>query len=155
MTRTVVIHSLDHAPAALAAATELRVKELILFSAEGAVANAGPAWFRKLAEIAQKEFPRVKVTAVLDCGDMPGYALAAFRAGCTAIRFTGHRPFKTKIRAIAKAYGASVVDRPRHMLDLMGESDPEAACRAWLTRGTPKARQTKAKSRRVTGSRKR
>jgi len=154
MTRTVVIHSLDHARAALAAAAELRTEELVLFSAEGAAANAGPAWFRDLVEIARAEHPRVKVTAVLDCGDMPGYALAALRAGCTAIRFTGKRPVKAKIRAIAKKCGAALVERRGHMLDLMGERDARAACRAWLARGTRKPGQTKAKPGGAAGSRK-
>lgn len=136
MTRTVVIHSLEHARAAMAAAAELEM-QLILFSAEGAAGNAGPAWFRNVVDIARAEYPGVEVTAVLDCGDAPGYALAALRAGCPAIHFAGSRPVKAKIRAIAKSIGAALHERRGLMLDLFGERDPESACRAWFTRGLP------------------
>lgn len=145
MTRTVVIHSLEHARAAMAAAAEFQMK-LILFSAEGAAGNAGPAWFHKLVEAARSEYPRVEVTAVLDCGDAPGYALAALRAGCRAIRFAGRRSLKAKIRTIAESNGAVLCERRGRMLDLFGERDAEAACRAWFSR-TPAARK-KPKARR-------
>lgn len=146
MTRTVVIHSLEHARAAMAVAAEVGMK-LILFSAEGAAGNAGPAWFRDVVRIARSEYPKVDVTAVLDCGDAPGYALAALRAGCRTIHFAGSRPVKAKIRAIAKGSGAALHERRGVMLDLFGERDPEAACRAWFTRGLPVSKKPKTRRR--------
>ncbi len=133
MNRTVVIHSLKHARAAMAAAAEAGAK-VTLYSAEGAAGNAGPGWFRELIEIARSEYPDVSVTAVLDCGDAPGYALAALRAGCPAIHFSGRRLVKAKIRSIAKDTGAVLHERRGAMLDLFGAPDPEAACRAWFSR---------------------
>ncbi len=146
MTRMVVIHSLEHARAAMAAAAELGTP-LILCSAEGAAGNAGPAWFQNLVEAARSEYPRVDVTAVLDCGDAPGYALAALRAGCRAIRFKGKRAVQAKIRAIAENNGAVLYERRGRMLDLFGAHDAEAACRAWLSRDLAARKKAKARRR--------
>ena len=137
MTRVIVIHSLEHARAALTAAVQLRVA-VTLWSAEGAAGNAGPLWFVELIKAAEEEFPSAKFAAVLDCGDAPGYALAALRAGCSSIRFNGKPVVAAKIKAIARQYGATLhmgkVANSGKALDLAGESDPLTACRKWLSK---------------------
>ena len=137
MTRVIVIHSLQHARAALAAAVQLRVA-VILLSAEGAAGNAGPLWFVELVKAAEKEFPKAKFTAVLDCGDAPGYALAALRAGCSNICFRGKPAVTAKIKAIARQSGAVLyagkAANSRKALDLADQSDPVTACRRWLSK---------------------
>ena len=137
MARAIVIHSLEHARAALTAAVQLRVA-VTLWSAEGAAGNAGPLWFVELIKVAEEEFPSSKFAAVLDCGDAPGYALAALRAGCRSIRFRGKPAVAAKIRAIARQYGAVLhTGKPANSgkaLDLAGKSDPLTACRQWLSK---------------------
>jgi hypothetical protein len=131
MTRTVVIHSLDHARAAMAAAAALDV-EVWLASAPGAAAYAGAGWFLEVIAIARAVHPDARVTAVLDCGDRPGLVLGALRRGCRAVRFTGRGRALSRIKAIAKRYGAVVYGDLGPLLDLGAEPDPPAACRAWL-----------------------
>jgi hypothetical protein len=155
MSLAVVIHSLAHARAALAAASRLKVP-VTLMSAEAAAGNAGPMWFLEVIEAARAEFPGVRLTAVLDCGEAPGFALAALRAGCGAIRFKGRGKVTAKIKAIAKQCGAKLIERRGRALDLFGERDPLGACVAWLARGQgagyqSKPRKPKLKKRRHGG----
>ena len=126
-----VIHSLAHAQAALAAADELGVP-VTLLSAPSAAAYAGPGWFRAVAAQACAAHPGVQVTAVLDCGDMAGHALAALREGVAAIRFAGDT--SGKIEDIAGQYGALVVTGRPEALDLatVADRDMMAACKEWL-----------------------
>ncbi len=135
--RTVVVHSLDHARAALRAAEALGVA-VTLTSGPGAAGYAGPAWFRELIAAARTEHPRAEVTAVLDCGDAPGHAMAALRAGLKAIRFDGRPAVAERVAELARGYGA-VVEPPRGTaLDLAEAVDAYAACHAWL--GGPEGR---------------
>lgn len=143
--RAVTIHSLVQARAALAAADALSCP-LILLSAPDSAAAAGPAWFRSLVEQARSDHPEAAPTAVLDCGRLPGYALAALREGVRAIRYDG--PARDRIADIAAQYGATVLEQRPDSLDL-GEveasgGDLQAACREWLGEGCspPRAKAT-------------
>jgi hypothetical protein len=127
----VVVHSLAHACAALRAAAEQGVP-VTLLSGPAAAGYAGPAWFRELVAAARGEVPAAEAAAVLDCGDAPGYAMAALRAGCAAIRFDGPSPVAARIADIAAQYGAVVERGPREALDLAAVVDPYAACQVWL-----------------------
>jgi len=131
-----VIHSLEHAKAALAAAAEAGLP-VTLVSAEGAAAYVGAMWFREMVALAARDHPDLPVTAVLDCGDRPGDVLAALRHDLKTLSFSG-RPAATKmLAAIAADYGAELVARPRDALDLLDQPDPTAACRAWIGQKTP------------------
>lgn len=127
----IVVHSLAHATAALGAAVELRVP-VTLISAPSAAGYAGPGWFRAVVEQACAAHPKVQVTAVLDCGDMAGHALAALREGVRAIRFSGDT--SAKIENIAGQYGALVIAARPEALDLAAVADRDvvAACKDWL-----------------------
>ena len=129
----VVIHSFAHAEAALAAAAELGVP-VTLISAPSAAGYAGPGWFRSVIEQACAAHPETQVTAVLDCGDMPGHALAALREGIAAIRFSGDTA--EKIEDIAAQCGARVIAGRPEALDLVQVErkgrDLARACREWL-----------------------
>ena len=105
MTRAVVIHCLDHARAAMAAAAALGA-EVTLVSAPAAAAYAGAGWFLEAIAIAAAEHPTARAVAVLDCGDRPGLVLGALRRGCRAVRFTGRGRALARLQAIAKRYGA-------------------------------------------------
>ena len=138
--RAVIVHSLADARAAVGAAAHLRVP-VIVESAAGAAGYAGPLWFLEVVRAAQAEHPNVTVTAVLDCGDSPGYALGALRAGCRAIRLRVRPPVAAKIKAIARQYGAVFCGGKARALDLLNERDPERACREWLGRGRKPAKK--------------
>jgi len=132
----IIIHGLDHARAAAAASLATGVP-IRLESAPGAAGYGGAAWFREIIARVRFEYPDADLTDLLDCGDAPGHALAALRAGLPAIRFHGPRRVREKIAAIARQCGATVESgadsRARPVLDLDGARDAEAACFAWLS----------------------
>lgn len=135
----IVIHSLEHARAALAAAAERRTPVTVL-SAPRAAAYAGAAWFRKVMDQAMADHPDLpegRVTAVLDCGDAPGLALGALRQGVKAVRFAGAAGSAGKIAAIAAERGAVLIEDDPYgdALDLKDTADCREACREWLEGG--------------------
>ena len=127
MRREIVIHSLGHAEAALAAASTCG-KPVILTSAPGAALYVGPAWFEAVIEEAQKRYPGVAVTAILDCGDQPGAVMAALRAGLKHLRFQGSAEMRRKLAEMGAVF-AEPADR---VLDLLEIKEPETACAAFL-----------------------
>lgn len=129
MSRPIVIHGLDHLRAGLRAARGLG-GGLTVTTAEGGAGLWGGSVFAAMIRAARAEFPEVALTAVLDCADQPGHALNALRHGARTLRFTGH----PKARQALIDMGAELVDTSEPALDLMGLADPEAACRAWLTK---------------------
>ncbi len=130
---TFVIHGLADARAAAAAAAEAGIA-IRLLSAPGAAAYGGAGWFREIAAAIHAEFPGLAVEAVLDCGDAPGHALAALRAGIAAIRFDGPKRVRDKIAAIAHQCDAVLDAGGGKALDLGEVADRDSACRAWLGR---------------------
>ena len=105
-TRTVTVHDLDEARAAVAAAA--RAGEAVtLVSAPAAAAAGGPQWFKALVEAAQADRPDVAIQSVLDCWSRPADALAALRSGWRTIVYSG--PAAGKIRQIAAATNAVVL----------------------------------------------
>ncbi|MDH3474086.1 MAG: class II fructose-bisphosphate aldolase [Rhodospirillales bacterium] len=136
--KAVIIHSLEQARAALAAAAELGVP-VTLASAPGAAAYAGPAWFQEVVRLAQQEFPDVEAAALLDCGERAGDVMAALRLGLGRVRFTGRKAVAEKLASMAGQLGAELVTGRLDALDLRALPDPEAACRDWLSKDRRKA----------------
>jgi hypothetical protein len=134
----IIVHSLDHACAAVAAAAALGLP-VTLQGAQGAGTYAGPTWFLALIAEAQAAHPGARVAAVIDCADEAGSVLAALRAGCKRVRFTGRDDVRARLADIAAGFGAEIEgDEPIDTLDLLDVPHPEAACRAWLAApGTP------------------
>ncbi len=130
-----IFHSLDHARAALAAAAEARAP-LILRTAPGAAAYAGAGYLKAVVDRARADAPDARAEAAIDCGDDAGLALAALRAGWTALFFSGEEDARRRIAAIAAAQGARLLAdaRAEETLDLLDSPDPEAACRAFFER---------------------
>ena len=126
--KEIIIHSLDHALAACAAAAALKVP-LTLASARGAALQAGPQWFKAVIEAAMAAHPDVTLTAILDCADEPGAVMAALRAGLSRLRFSGPEELRTKLAAM----GAEFVAEAMTTLDLLDRRQPEAACRTFLS----------------------
>jgi hypothetical protein len=127
----IVIHSLAHAKAALAAAAAL-AKPVTLQSAPGAGSAAGPRWFLAVVADAARAYPAARYDAVLDCADEPGTVLAALRAGCRRVIFTGPPETRAKLKDIAAATGAALDDGAGRALDLLPQRDAESACRAFI-----------------------
>lgn len=127
-----VVHSAAEARAALAAAGPAGV---VLLSAPGAAAWLGPAVFLHLVAQAAAAHPAVPHRAVLDCGDAPGLALAAIRAGLPALVLDPALPAFAAVAAAGAEAGALVLPaRPAPALDLAGLDLRRPAARARLAR---------------------
>jgi hypothetical protein len=130
--RPIIVHHLEHAVAALAAAKALGAA-VTLRSASGAAAYLGAAVFRDMIAAALAEVPGVEARAVLDCGDAPGHALNALRQGVAAVRLDAPSDVRARVRDIAHQLGAALDDDAAPALNLLDADDPATACRDWLT----------------------
>lgn len=130
----VVVHSLAHAKAALQAAAECGLA-VTLLSAPGAAAFLGAGVFLEMIAEARRHYPGVAVTAVLDCGDSPGFALAALRLGIAAIRIQAAPAVRRRIAEIAAKTGAVLDETEAPALDLLDSADALAAARRWFREG--------------------
>jgi hypothetical protein len=123
-----IIHDLAQGRAALSAASEAGLGP-VLASAPGAAGYLGAGTWRALEELWRREFPETQFLALLDCGDSAGDALAALRAGVTALRLDSHAGTVAKIAAMAEALGATVNPETGPACDLAEHRDPLAAAR--------------------------
>lgn len=73
---------------------------------------------------------------LIDCGERPGLALAAIRAGLAYILLDGNDEGTARAAEIARLVGGGRIPEPacRPLLDLAGCADPGPICRAWLDR---------------------
>jgi hypothetical protein len=122
----VVVHGLDQARLALAPG-----RPLVLISAQSAAGYAGCLWWRALADLAAAEAPGLVVADVLDCGDAPGWAMAALRVGCRALVLAPECPAWARVVAAADGVGAIVLPQRPAVLD-MGQSGAGKNLSAWL-----------------------
>ena len=129
--RPIIVHSLNEARAAVSVAAELGVP-VTLASAPEAAGYLGALWFRELIKMASDERPEAEVSAVLDCGDQPGHVMAALRQGLKRVRYTGPKATARTLAALAAQYDAEIVTGALRAHDLLGQPEPEAACRRWL-----------------------
>jgi hypothetical protein len=104
VTPIIVIHSIDHAVGALAAAARVG-RPIILASAPDAGGYVGPGWFAALMREAGETVPEARFAALLDCGDSAGAALAAVRAHVEGIIFTGRCDVARRLADIARQHG--------------------------------------------------
>jgi hypothetical protein len=130
--KAIVVHSLEQAQAALAAAASLGVK-LTLLSGHGAASYAGPGWFLEIVRQARRAHPQVEATAILDCADQPGRALAALRLGVKRLRLNGNPKARKRVAAIAAAMGAEIDEARYETLDLAGVADAASAAHIFLS----------------------
>jgi hypothetical protein len=139
----VVVHGLDQAIAALAAAGP---RGVLLLSAPGAGGFAGAAWFLAVVAAAQRLHPAVRCAAALDCADAPGHALAALHAGAAIIVLDGGCPAFGAVAAAAAEAGATVLPARPAALDLgradLRRRDDHARLAAWLAIEAPQGSPT-------------
>ena len=129
--KAVVVHDIEHARIALAAAKELG-KPVTLLSAPAAASAVGPAWFAALVRQAQAEFPDVAVESILDCDRAAGRAMAALQTGFNGLVFTGTTATLLKLADLGEDRRCTLYDQRPAALDLLGHKNPAAAVRAWL-----------------------
>jgi delta 1-pyrroline-5-carboxylate dehydrogenase len=133
----VVVHTLAHAVGALRAAARLD-RPVILASARDAGVYAGPGWFGALVTAAREAVPAARCSALLDCGDRPGAALAAIRTEIEGVLFTGRADLARRLADIAARHGVRLVTgRPAAALDLgaeffAAEAESEHRCAMFL-----------------------
>ncbi len=133
----IVIHSLDHAVAALTAAAQAG-RPIVLASAPDAGGYAGPGWFAALVRAAREAVPEAQFTTRLDCGDSVGAALAAIRSEIEGVVFTGRPDVAHRLADIAGQHGVRLeTERPPAALDLgdvffASPQDAERRCAEFL-----------------------
>jgi fructose/tagatose bisphosphate aldolase len=131
--RRVIVYSLAQARAAVTAAAERQVP-VILTSAPGMAGFMGPLWFKALVDQAAALHPGIEVTAMLDCADEAGTALAALRCGFKRVRFSGAAEARGRLEDIAGQMRAIVEHGALpDALDLLDCKDPLASCRAFFS----------------------
>jgi acyl-CoA reductase-like NAD-dependent aldehyde dehydrogenase len=114
----IIVHSFAHAVGALMADSRTCCP-VTLASASETGCYAGPGWFRSLVEAAREAVPDARFSAVLDCGDEPGAALAAIRAQVECVVFTGRPDVARRLADIARQHGVRLeTERPEAAVDL-------------------------------------
>jgi len=115
-------------------------REIVLASAPGAGAYAGPGWFKALVAAAREAVPAASCRSLLDCGDSVGAALAAIRAEVEGVTFIGREDAAGRLADIARQQGVRFeTNRPPAALDLAGDffatpDDLERRCAQFLGR---------------------
>jgi hypothetical protein len=105
------------------AAAGLRVaagRPVLLLSAPGAAGILGAAAWRALVAQAESLVPGAPVQDALCCGDAPGLALAALRAGCRLLVLDGCCPAFAQVAAAAGEAGARLLPERPSAFDLAG-----------------------------------
>jgi hypothetical protein len=128
---TILVYGVDDARAAAAAAASCGLPVTLLVPASIA-AGLGADVIGRLFAIVREDVPQARVTAAVDCADAPGLALALLRRGIDAVRVEGPEEMLRRIEDIASRTGATLAAGPAACLDLFAETDPRAACKAWL-----------------------
>jgi delta 1-pyrroline-5-carboxylate dehydrogenase len=113
---------------------------VILASTADAGIYAGPGWFAAVVAAAREAVPEARFSALLDCGDRPGAALAAIRAQIEGVVFTGRADVARRLADIAQQHGVRfVTERPAAGLDLgddffASEAESEQRCADFFAR---------------------
>jgi hypothetical protein len=136
--RALMARSAAEAAAALRLARDFRV---LLLSAPGAAGSLGPGGWLALVAAARAAVPEATVQDMLCCGDAPGHALAALRAGCRCLVLDPSCPAFDAVRAAAAECGAVLLPERPPALDLTGldlrRPGGRARLIAWLAGETP------------------
>ena len=107
-----------------------------LLSAPGAAATLGAPWFLAILAAARAAAPGVPAVALLDCGDAPGHALLALRAGLRALVLDPRCPGFAALAAAAAEAGACLHPCRPAALDLgrldLTRDGGRARLAAWL-----------------------
>jgi len=122
----VVVHGLGHARQALRPGWPVT-----LLSAEAAAGFAGCLWWRELVAAARAAHPATPAHDILDCGEAPGWAMAALRAGQRVLVLEAACPAFSAVAAAAATVGAVVLPARPPALDF-GKPAARRALAGWL-----------------------
>ncbi len=106
--RSVIVHSLPQALAAVTVAAELG-RPILLWSPPWGAQSLGIGYFLAMVAAARRAVPAAEADGVIDCGDAPGLALAAMRAGARAVRVTAPADALAGLADIAEQAGVSLM----------------------------------------------
>ena len=94
----------------------------MLASPPDAGGYVGPGWFRAVVAAAREAVPGARFSALLDCGDNVGAALAAIRAEVEGVIFIGRADVARRLADIAGQHGVRFeTKRPAAALDLQDD----------------------------------
>jgi hypothetical protein len=114
----IVVHSLVQATAALKAAARAG-RAVVIANPPGAGSYVGPGWFREVVAAARETVHGARFSALLDCADDVGAALAAIRSEVEGVVFTGRADVARRLADIAQQHGVRFLTaRPAPTLDL-------------------------------------
>jgi fructose/tagatose bisphosphate aldolase len=121
-----VVHHLEQARAALAAAAEAGCP-IQLRSAPGAAGYAGVGYLKALGQQAGQDL-------VIDCGNDAGLVMAALRTGCRRLVFAGSEEMRRRLGEMAEQLGAELIAAAPdpETLVLQPEDDAAALLRSRL-----------------------
>lgn len=122
----VIVHNLRQAKAALMAGNEAGC-EIQLKSAPGAAAYAGVGYLQALGEAAGQAL-------IVDCDEDAGLVMAALRAGCLRLAFSGLDDTWHRLSQMASSKGAEIrgpMDQSPPCLALSPEDDG-TVIRSWI-----------------------
>jgi hypothetical protein len=128
----IVVHDLEQARAALAAAAEVGCA-IQLRSAPDAAAYAGVGYLQALGAAAGHEL-------LIDCGEDAGLVMAALRTGCRKLAFSGSAALAEKLADMAAQGGATLRHEtaPPDALLLPAGADPGPALETHLASIAPR-----------------
>jgi hypothetical protein len=128
----VIIHGIADARSALAPGLPVT-----LVSAPGAALYAGAGWWVALMAAARSEHPGRHFRDILDCGDAPGRAAEALRAGQRCLVLVPVPPAGyERVRLMAVDLGAVLLPAMPAALDLARPAE-RRRLRGWLAAGAP------------------
>ncbi|MGI9485135.1 MAG: hypothetical protein ACR2RF_04465 [Geminicoccaceae bacterium] len=122
----VIVHHLAQAKAVMCAARGANA-DVQLRSAPGAAAFAGVGYLKALGDTIDHEL-------LIDCGDDAGLVMAALRAGCRKLLFSGPADQERQLRQMAEQSHALLrgrTDQSPPCLALLPDEDGDAI-RPWL-----------------------
>lgn len=130
---TIVVYGFYDAVAALEAAAWLG-QPVRLKSPFAVSASLGPQVAWSMFRQASAAVPDAEATWVLDCGDDPGTAMAALRAGVPEMQVAVSGEARARLADIAEQRGARIAEDAEDspILDLADAEDSVSACRQWL-----------------------
>ena len=129
----IIIHNIEHVRRALRVAASLKCP-ISLLSTPDAAGTIGPAVFRDMIDISNKETNTVpaQVHAFIDCGSNAGHALKAIQEGCRHIRINASSEILGKLRDMLGPDSCVIDAAPISALDLEDTSISDEAIHNWL-----------------------
>ncbi len=134
MTTAFTFHSRRQAATALAAGHEAGAP-ILLVTAPGAAAHAGPEFLLEIYRTAKADVPDAQGDVLIDCGTDVGTAMRALRSGWRQMIFAGDDTVRGKIIDMAEQMDCVVHDARPETTDLNDAGDPAWACRQAIALG--------------------